>query len=81
MADAGDDRRILVLLNPKSGPGKARDIFQQRVVPVLAEAEIPFDLYVTKQAGYARDFVRSKDIYQWRGMVVVGGDGILFEVK
>lgn len=78
--DPGDDRRILVLLNPKSGPGKARDIFQQRVVPVLAEAEIPFDLYVTKQAGYARDFVRSKDIYQWRGMVVVGGDGILFEV-
>ncbi|XP_049862628.1 sphingosine kinase 2-like isoform X1 [Schistocerca gregaria] len=74
------EQRVLVLLNPKSGPGRARDVFQQRVVPVFAEAEIPFDLHVTKHAGYARDFVRSRDIYQWRAIVVVGGDGILFEV-
>nr|CAD7257888.1 unnamed protein product [Timema shepardi] len=75
-----DDRKFLVLLNPKSGPGKAREMFQQRVVPVLAEAELAFDLYVTKHANYARDFVRLKDVYQWRGVVVVGGDGIVFEV-
>ncbi|XP_066992141.2 sphingosine kinase 1 [Anabrus simplex] len=76
----GDERRLLVLLNPKSGPGKARQMFQQRVVPLLAEAEIAFDLFVTKHANYARDFVRTKDIFQWRGIVVVGGDGIVFEV-
>ncbi|KDR14977.1 Sphingosine kinase 2 [Zootermopsis nevadensis] len=75
-----EERKLLVLLNPKSGPGKARELFQQRVVPVFAEAEIGFDLYVTKHANYARDFVRTKDIYQWRGVVVVGGDGIVFEV-
>ncbi|KAK7793386.1 hypothetical protein R5R35_009266 [Gryllus longicercus] len=75
-----EEKKLLVLLNPKSGPGKAREMFQQRVVPVLAEAELPYDLYVTKHANYARDFVRTKDIYQWRGVVVVGGDGIVFEV-
>jgi sphingosine kinase len=75
-----EERKLLVLLNPKSGPGKARELFQQRVVPVLAEAEVGFDLYVTKHANYARDFVRTRDIYQWRGVVVVGGDGIVFEV-
>jgi sphingosine kinase len=75
-----EERKLLVLLNPKSGPGKAREIFQQRVVPILAEAEVCFDLYVTKHANYARDFVRTKNIYQWRGLVVVGGDGIVFEV-
>jgi sphingosine kinase len=75
-----EEKRLLVLLNPKSGPGKAREIFQQRVVPVLAEAEMGYDLYVTKHANYARDFVRTKDIYQWHGVVVVGGDGIVFEV-
>lgn len=75
-----EERKLLVLLNPKSGPGKARDVFQQRVVPMLAEAEVCFDLHVTKHANYARDFVRTKNIYQWRGLVVVGGDGIMFEV-
>ncbi|XP_063243589.1 sphingosine kinase 1-like [Bacillus rossius redtenbacheri] len=79
-AIAGDEKKFLVLLNPKSGPGRAREMFQQRVVPVLAEAEMSFDLYVTKHANYARDFVRLKDIYQWRGIIVVGGDGIVFEV-
>lgn len=75
-----DLRKILVLLNPKSGSGKGRETFQKHVVPVLAEAEVPYDLQVTKYANYAREFVRHKDIFMWRSIVVVGGDGILFEV-
>ncbi|KAI5718966.1 hypothetical protein M8J76_002938 [Diaphorina citri] len=39
--------KILVVLNPKSGVGKARDIFQQRVVPILTDAEIDYDVHVT----------------------------------
>lgn len=77
---ATDPRRVLVILNPKSGSGKARETFQQRVAPIFVEAEIAFDLQVTKCANYARDFVRSRDIFGWRSIVVVGGDGIFFEV-
>lgn len=75
-----ESKRILILLNPKSGPGKAREIFQQRVAPVLLEAEIPYDLHVTKRANFAREFVRTKDINLWHAIVVVGGDGIYWEV-
>lgn len=75
-----ETRKVLVLLNPKSGSGKARETFQKTVAPVFAEAEIPFELHVTKHANYAREFVRNRDIYAWRSIVVVGGDGIYFEV-
>ncbi len=38
---------MLVLVNPCSGTGRALTIFQQRVVPVFAEAGIHFNLVVT----------------------------------
>lgn len=75
-----DMRKVLIILNPKSGSGKGRETFQKNVAPVFVEAEIPYDLQVTKYANYAREFVRRKDIYLWRSIVVVGGDGILFEI-
>lgn len=75
-----DMRKILVLLNPKSGSGKGRETFQKCVASVFNEAEIPYELQITKYASYAREFVRHRDIYGWRSIVVVGGDGIYFEV-
>ncbi|XP_055903401.1 sphingosine kinase 1 [Eupeodes corollae] len=72
--------KILVILNPKSGAGKARELFHQEVVPVFVEAEISYDLYVTKYANYAKEFMRSKGMSNWRAIIVVGGDGIYFEV-
>lgn len=80
VSPARDQRKVLVILNPKSGSGKARETFQQRVAPIFVEAEIPFELQVTKCANYAREFVRTRDVFVWRYIVVVGGDGIFFEV-
>ncbi|XP_076263999.1 sphingosine kinase 1-like isoform X2 [Rhynchophorus ferrugineus] len=75
-----ETRRLLVLCNPKSGAGKGKQIFQQKIAPILNEAEIPYDLHMTKFANFARDFVRTQNLFQWTGIVVVGGDGIVFEV-
>lgn len=66
-----DDRRLLVLLNPKSGPGKGRSIFQQKIVPILQEAEVAYDLHITKYANFAREFVRSCNVFQFSGILVV----------
>ncbi|XP_013190727.2 sphingosine kinase 1 [Amyelois transitella] len=75
-----NDKKLLILLNPKSGPGKGRELFQTKVATLLQEAEVPYDLHVTKYAQYAREFVRTRNVYSWRGIVAVGGDGVLFEV-
>lgn len=74
------DRKLLILLNPKSGAGKGRELFQTKVAPILQEAEMPYDLHVTKYAQYAREFVRTRNIYAWRCVVAMGGDGVLFEI-
>lgn len=75
-----DHRKVLVILNPKSGQGKARETFQARVAPMLEEAELSYDLYVTKYPNFAREFLRTRDIYAWKSVLVVGGDGIYYEV-
>lgn len=80
MSSIEDSRQLLILLNPKSGPGRAREYFQTRVAPIFCEAEVGYDLYVTKHANYARDFVRTRDVYQWRGIVVVGGNYHLLNI-
>lgn len=66
-----EDRRLLVLLSPKSGSGKGRLLFQKKIVPILQEAEVPYDLHITKYANYAREFVRTCNLFQWSGIVVV----------
>ncbi|XP_015428810.1 PREDICTED: sphingosine kinase 2-like [Dufourea novaeangliae] len=76
----GEQRKLLVLLNPKSGPGRGRETFQKRIHPILSEAERPYEVHITKCPNYAREFVRTRDIYQWSGLLMVGGDGIVFEV-
>lgn len=73
-------KRLLILLNPKSGSGKSRELFHQHVVPVLNEAEIPYDLYVTKHSHYAANFVRQRDLSVWSGIVAIGGDGLFHEI-
>lgn len=40
-------RKLLVLINPFSGPGKALQIFQNGVSHMLEEADISFKLVVT----------------------------------
>jgi len=39
--------KFLVFVNPLSGPGRALHIFQQRIVPVFAEAGLQYHLIVT----------------------------------
>ncbi|XP_047517302.1 sphingosine kinase 1-like [Pieris napi] len=74
------EKKLLVLLNPKSGSGKARELFHTKVAPILQEADVPYDLHITQYAKYAKEFVRNQNVYNWRGIVAVGGDGVLFEV-
>lgn len=67
-------------MNPKSGPGRGREIFQRRIHPILAEAEKLYDVHITKCSNYARDFIRTRNIHQWNAILSIGGDGIVFEV-
>ncbi|KNC28417.1 hypothetical protein FF38_02126 [Lucilia cuprina] len=79
---AMEPKPLLILLNPKSGKGKGRVMFQKQMAPVLKEAETQYELVVTTHANFAREFVKQrKDLAQkYSGIVVASGDGLLFEV-
>lgn len=72
--------RVLVLLNPKSGSGNAREVFNMHVAPVLNEAEVPYDLYVTKHSNYAIEFMSTRRLDDWCTIIAVGGDGLFHEI-
>ncbi|KAH8271141.1 hypothetical protein KR018_001285 [Drosophila ironensis] len=78
--DAG--KQLLILLNPKSGSGKGRELFQKQVAPLLTEAEAQYDLQITTHPQYAKEFVRTrKDLLdRYSGIVVASGDGLFYEV-
>lgn len=72
---------MLIVLNPKSGPGKARDIFQDKVLPLLTEADLNYDLHITRGRNDARNLMKNSNVLKWRkGIISIGGDGILFEI-
>ncbi|XP_067672040.1 sphingosine kinase 1-like [Haliotis asinina] len=71
--------RLLILINPHSGPGKALQIFSNEVKPMLEEAEIPYKMQVTEYAGHARDLLQTLALSEWYAVVIVSGDGLIYE--
>ncbi|CAH1273485.1 SPHK2 [Branchiostoma lanceolatum] len=72
--------RLLVLINPFGGQGKAQQIFRERVVAMLGESDIGFNMVVTERPGHAHDLMRDLEVSEWSGVVVVSGDGLIYEV-
>ncbi|XP_060724961.1 sphingosine kinase 1-like isoform X1 [Tachysurus vachellii] len=79
-ADMTSPRRFLVLINPQSGKGQALDLFNNHVKHMLQEANITYTLQVTERQNHARELVREADLSQWDAVVIMSGDGLLFEV-
>jgi sphingosine kinase len=72
-----------VFVNPNSGTGIAKRIFDEQVAPLLVEAELPYDLQLTQGPNYARNYVRQRPdlAIVYSDIIIVSGDGLLFEVK
>ncbi|XP_026096153.1 sphingosine kinase 1-like [Carassius auratus] len=71
---------VMVLVNPQSGRGQAMALYNSHVQRMLTEADIPHTLFITERQNHARDLVRSADLTQWDALLILSGDGLLFEV-
>lgn len=77
-----ESRRLLVFVNPNSGPGAALKIFNTRVRSFLGEANISYDLIVTEYPGHCQKVVKeATHLAKYAGLVAVSGDGLLYEVN
>lgn len=72
--------RVMILVNPHSGRGQALQLFTGHVQGMLTEASVPYTLVTTEHQNHARELVRKADLSQWDALVIMSGDGLLFEV-
>ncbi|XP_040046564.2 sphingosine kinase 1-like [Gasterosteus aculeatus] len=72
--------RVMILVNPHSGRGQALQRFTGRVQGMLTEAAVPYTLVITEHQNHARELARKADLSQWDALVIMSGDGLLFEV-
>ena len=61
MVIRGRRKRLLVFVNPVSGRGRAKKIWED-VTKMLEEAEIDFETVITKRAGQAKETVETMDL-------------------
>jgi hypothetical protein len=76
---APPSRRYLVFVNPVGGTGIAVQIWN-RIRPFLSQASIEFELLITERANHAKDVMATRDLDGITAVVIVGGDGLIFEV-
>eukprot|EP00977_Amphora_coffeiformis_P016465 scaffold5108_cov172-Amphora_coffeaeformis.AAC.14 len=84
------ERHFLVICSPVSGPRKdAPEIYERKVRPVLEQAGISSEMMVTTHAGHGRERMAAasgssdgadKDVTTFDGLIVMGGDGLIYEV-
>ncbi|XP_034567096.1 sphingosine kinase 1-like isoform X2 [Notolabrus celidotus] len=72
--------RVMILVNPNSGRGQALQLFTGHVQGMLTEASVPYTLVITEHQNHAREVVKKADLSQWDALVIMSGDGLLFEV-
>ncbi|XP_071330221.1 sphingosine kinase 1 [Trachinotus anak] len=72
--------RVMILVNPHSGRGQALQLFTGHIQGMLTEAAVPYTLVITEHQNHARELVRKADLSQWDALVIMSGDGLLFEV-
>lgn len=78
--DPENDKPFLVFVNPNSGSGKATVLFQERILPVWSEANVSFKFVQTEYANFAREKIQITNLTQYKGILIVSGDGLIFEV-
>lgn len=72
-------RRYLVFVNPVGGTGIAVQIWN-RVSIFLTQASIEYELLITERANHAKDVMTSRNLDDIHAVVIIGGDGLVFEV-
>ncbi|KAG7382293.1 Sphingosine kinase 2 [Phytophthora boehmeriae] len=73
-------RKFLVLVNPVSGPGRARQIYETKVAPVLRFANVETEVKIMDHANHAMEIVMEIPLGVYDCVVAVGGDGSLYEI-
>ncbi|QID85533.1 sphinganine kinase lcb4 [Saccharomyces pastorianus] len=74
------NRKVLVIINPYGGKGKAKKLFLTKARPILLESGCKIEIAYTKYARHAIDIAKDLDISKYDTIACASGDGIPYEV-
>lgn len=71
-----------MIINPNSGKGKAKNLFNQIVQPILEQYNVKYQVFLTEHANHALEFIENHNdlINTYSAISVISGDGLLYEV-
>lgn len=72
--------RLLVVVNPASGPGRGPKLYEEEVAPVLAAAGLVVMAYTTQAQAHATEIVQQRAAGSVDAVAAIGGDGTTHEV-
>ncbi|UJR13631.1 hypothetical protein I4U23_000644 [Adineta vaga] len=72
--------RLLAFVNPLSGKGRARVVYDKKVLPIFQQANIAVQTIYTERANHAQEYVINEVLDDYDGLVCVGGDGMFAEL-
>ncbi|KAI8340473.1 ATP-NAD kinase-like domain-containing protein [Chlamydoabsidia padenii] len=73
-------KRLKVLINPFSGQGKAKQIYETQVRSLFEAAKCQVDVQYTEYQGEATQIALELDIEAYDAIVTISGDGVIHEV-
>jgi sphingosine kinase len=73
-------RRLLVVINPHGGSGKAASLFKGGVEPILKAARCAFNVLYTESSGHAQKIASEILLDEYDAIVSISGDGTLHEL-
>ena len=71
--------KMLVLINPFGGGGKAPRVWRQ-LQPLLETAGLELEVTVTRAAGHAKQIAKELEIGKYDALISVSGDGLVNEI-
>ena len=71
----------MIFINPNSGPGQSKVIYETSVKPILVEADVPHEVIITERSNHAYEFVKNMDLNTYSGIIIISGDGLVYEVS
>ncbi|CAN6674962.1 sphingoid long chain base kinase 4 [Trichomonascus vanleenenianus] len=78
--DAKPQKRLLILINPHGGQGKAEAIYRKHCAPMLAAARCKPTVIKTTHRYHAQEIAEALKIEDYDAIVCCSGDGIPHEV-
>ena len=71
-------KKFCILVNPVAGGGKTKKIFT-KIQPLFDTSSVQSVEHFSDQPGFITDFIISRDLSEFDGLCVVGGDGTIHE--